>query len=414
MLTELEGRGRSVVALLALAVAAFCYVTAETVPVGLLTEIATDLDVAESRVGLLVTVYAVTVVLATLPLVRAAARVPRRPLVLALMAVLVVSTVLSALAPGYGLLLAARVLGALSQAVFWGVVAPVAAGMFPVQVRGRVLAVVFTGGSLGPMLGVPAGTWLSQVAGWRATFVALAALSLVAFVTLAAALPTTDDAAHGHAGRGTSPSRRHYAMVLATTVLAVGGFFAVFTFTATFVVLVAGMSAALLGPLLLARGLADFGGIAAGGVLTDRNQRLAVILPAALLVVTLAGMFVLGTHPVAAGTAIVLTGLAMGAITPALSNRVMEVAPGSTDTASAGSSVAYNVGVAVGSSLGGLTLTYADARSTALTGLVLAAAALVVALATPATRRPPAPPVPGLPARAAAEPSTDATEATRG
>lgn len=377
---------RSVAALLALAGAAFCYVTVETVPIGLLSEIADDLDVTPAQVGLLVTGYSVTVAVVTLPLVRLVAKVPRRPLLLGLMAVLVVATVLSAAANGYATLLAARVATALSQAVFWAVVAPVAAGMFPVRVRGRAMAVVFTGGSIGPMLGVPAGTWLGQQAGWQAAFLALAALGLLAFVTLAAALPARPTR-NGHAGRGTTPDARRYALVLATSALAVGGFFTVFTYTAEYVTAVAGMSAALLGPLLLARGLVDFGGIALGGMLTDRNQRLAVALPAALLVATLAGMFAFGADPRVTGAAVVVTGLAMGALTPALQNRVMEFAPGSTDTASAGNSIAYNVGIALGSSLGGLALANTGTRSIALVGAVLAAAALAATFATSARER---------------------------
>lgn len=377
---------RSVAALLALAGAAFCYVTVETVPIGLLSEIADDLDVTPAQVGLLVTGYSVTVAVVTLPLVRLVAKVPRRPLLLGLMAVLVVATVLSAAADGYATLLAARVATALSQAVFWAIVAPVAAGMFPVRVRGRVMAVVFTGGSIGPMLSVPAGTWLGQQAGWQAAFLALAALGLLAFVTLAAALPAKPTL-NEHAGRGTNPDARRYALVLATSALAVGGFFTVFTYTAEYVTVVAGMSAALLGPLLLARGLVDFGGIALGGMLTDRNQRLAVALPAALLVATLAGMFLFGADPWVTGAAVVVTGLAMGALTPALQNRVMEFAPGSTETASAGNSIAYNVGIALGSSLGGLALANTGTRSIALVGAVLAAAALAATFATSARER---------------------------
>lgn len=381
-----EFDGRSVAALLALSLAAFCYVTAETLPVGLLSEIAADLDVSPSQVGLLVTGYAVTVVVVTLPLVRVVARVPRRPLMLGLMAMLVAGTALSAAASGYGPLLGARVLSALSQAVFWAVVAPVAAGMFPVRVRGRVMAVVFTGGSLGPMLGMPAGTWLGQHIGWQTAFLAVAGLGLIAFATLAAALPS-GPARHEHAGRGTTPDARRYALVLATTALGVAGFFAVFTYTAEFVTAVAGMSAGLLGPLLLARGVVDFGGIALGGILSDRNQRLAVILPTALLTATLVAMFAFGTDPWAAAVTIVLTGLAMGLFTPALQNRVMEFAPGSTDTASAGNSIAFNVGIALGSASGALTLAQVGTRGIALTGAALAAAALATALATSATAR---------------------------
>ncbi|GAA2148334.1 MFS transporter [Glycomyces algeriensis] len=384
---------RSVAALLALATAAFCYVTVETVPVGLLSEIAADLDVSPSRVGLLVTGYSITVAVLTLPLVRLVANVPRRPLLLALMAVLVAATALSAAAPTYELLFAARVATALSQAVFWGIVAPVAAGMFPAHVRGRVMAVVFTGGSIGPMLGVPAGTWLGQAADWQTAFLAFAGLGMISLLTLVLALPAKPTR-NEHAGRGTTPDARQFALVLVTSSLAVAGFFAAFTYTSTFVTVVAGMSAALLGPLLLARGLADFGGIAAGGALSDRNQRLAVILPVGLLSAAMLAMFALGTSPWAAAATIVVTGLAMGALIPALQNRVMEFAPGSTDTASAGNSIAFNIGIALGSSLGGLTLTQAGPRGTALTGAGLALAALVFAVSMKASSRIEAAPAP--------------------
>ncbi|MFF5256546.1 MFS transporter [Streptomyces leeuwenhoekii] len=387
-MTERPDTGkRPVSALVALAVAAFCYVSVETVPVGLLSVMSSDLGVPSSRIGLLVTGYGAAVAVVSLPLARVVARAPRRPLLLGLVALLTVATAASALSPGYGLLFAARLVTALSQAVFWAVVAPVAAGMFPVRVRGRVTAVVFTGGSLGPMLGVPAGTWLGQQAGWRVTFLALAGLGLLAFLVLAVAMPATP-AYREHAGRGTSPDARRYVLVLATTALSVAGFFAVFTYTSAFVTAVAGMPAVLLGPLLVARGLADFGGITVGGFLADWNQRLAVLLPAVLLTATLIGMSALGTNPVAAGTTLVLTGLAMGALTPALQNRVMEFAPGSTDMASAGNSVAYNVGIALGSSFGGLALSHAGPRSTALVGAVLAAGAVLTALRPPEPHRP--------------------------
>ncbi|KAK1177878.1 MFS transporter [Streptomyces sp. NBS 14/10] len=377
---EWQGAGkRPTAALLALSVAAFCYVSVETVPVGLLSVMSSDLGVSSSRIGLLVTGYGATVAVVSLPLAWAVARVPRRPLLLGLMAVLVAATAVSAMTPGYGSLFTARLLTALSQAVFWAVVTPVAAGMFPAHVRGRVTAVVFTGGSLGPMLGVPAGTWLGQEASWRLTFLALAALGLLALLTLAVAMPASP-AYHEHAGRGTTPDARRYALVLAVTTLSVAGFFTLFTYTSTFVTVVAGIPAALLSPLLVARGLADFGGVTVGGYLSDRDQRLSVALPAALLTATLLAMFAVGTNPLVTAGALVLTGSAMGALTPALQNRVMEFAPGGTDTASAGNSIAYNVGIAVGSSLGGLTMTHFGPRSIALAGAALAAAATLIAL----------------------------------
>src|SRR3954453_4047783 len=128
-------------ALLALSVAAFCYVTMATLPVGLLTLMADDLRVSVSSTGLLVTGYAVTVVLVSVPLAYATRRVPRRRLMAGLLAILVIATVMSATARDYLVLLGARVVVALTQALFWAVVAPAAAAMFPVRVRGRATSV---------------------------------------------------------------------------------------------------------------------------------------------------------------------------------------------------------------------------------------------------------------------------------
>jgi MFS family permease len=123
-------------ALVALTLGAFLYVTTETLPIGLLDPIARDLRVTVSRVGLLVTAYGLIVVLASIPLARLTRAVPRRVLVCGLLGLYVASALASAVAPGYGGLVVARVFTALSQALFWSVVVPVAAGLFPVEVRG--------------------------------------------------------------------------------------------------------------------------------------------------------------------------------------------------------------------------------------------------------------------------------------
>ena len=126
-----------------------------------------DLDVSPSAVGLLVTYYGLVVVVASLPLTHVSRRVPRRLLLSGLLAVFVLATWMSAAASRHRVLLAARVVTALSQALFWSIVVPTAAGLFPPRVRGRVIAVVFAGSSLAAVLGLPVGTWLGQQAGWR-------------------------------------------------------------------------------------------------------------------------------------------------------------------------------------------------------------------------------------------------------
>ncbi|GAA4941958.1 MFS transporter [Actinoplanes utahensis] len=378
------------VPLLALAAAAFCYVATETMPIGVLTLVAGDLGVPEPAVGLLVTGYAVVVAVVTIPLTYATRNVPRRRLMIILLGVLVLGNLISALAPGYWLLLGARLLTAPSQAIFWGVVAPVVAAMFDVSVRGRVNAVVFAGASLGPMLGVPAGTWLGQQFSWRAAFVALTVLALAAFGALVAGMPDVRVAAT-HAATGTRPDRRRYAIFVAVTTLAVAGLYTSFTYTEVFLLSATGFTAAALAPLLLVRGAADFAGVAAGGYASDRWQRGAVTGSAAILAVALLGMYVAaGSGPIVA-VLLAATAFAIGALTPALQNRVLEVAPGSTDMASAGNSVAFNVGIAAGSLIGAAVFDGPGVRATALVGGLLALAGLVLFLAEPLlVRRTPA------------------------
>jgi DHA1 family inner membrane transport protein len=375
--------------LLALAAAAFCYVATETMPIGILTLVAGDLGVPPQAVGFLITGYAVTVAVVTIPLTYVTRNVPRRRLMIVLVGVLVLANLLSAASPSYPFLLGARLLAALSQAIFWAVVAPVVAAMFDVTVRGRVNAVVFAGASLGPMLGVPAGTWIGQQHGWRAAFLALAALALVAFTALALRMPPVEVAAT-HAATGTNPDRRRYAILVAVTTLSVAGLYASFTYTEMFLTQVTGFAAAALAPLLLARGIADFGGIAAGGWASDRWQRGAVTGSVTVLAAALLTMYLTAHDRAATVVLLAVTGFAIGALTPALQNRVLEVAPGSTDMASAGNSVAFNIGIAGGSLAGAAVLDGPGVRATALAGGLLALAALALFLAEPLlTRRTP-------------------------
>jgi DHA1 family inner membrane transport protein len=373
---------RAVAALLALAVGAFCYVAMETMPIGLLPLISEDLGVSLADAGLLVTGYGLTVAIVSVPLAYATRRVPRRLLISVLLGVFVVATLVSAAATDYVMLLVARVVVALSQSVFWAVVAPAAASLFPQRVRGRATSTVFGGAALGPMLGVPAGTWLGQQVGWRWTFVALAGFGLLALGLVAVLMPTTPAGA-GHAATGTAPSVRRYWILVATTILSITGMYTAFTYTAPFLTDVSGFPATAIGPLLLLRGVVDFGGIAVAGVVVDRRQRATMVGSLLVLVVSLAGLYGFSGWQPAVAVMLALSGFALGALTPALQNRVLEVAPGSSDMASAGNSAAFNVGIAGGAFLGGAVLSGAGVAGTALVGGLVAAAALLLVVIEP-------------------------------
>jgi predicted MFS family arabinose efflux permease len=381
-MAEGQGNARAVGALLGLAVGTFVYVTTETLPIGLLLPISADLGITPSAAGLLVTWYGLVVVVASLPLTQLTRRVPRRPLLCGLLGVFVLATWASAAASGYWMLLGARVVTALSQALFWSVVVPTAAGLFPPRLRGRVVAVVLGGGSLAAVLGLPLGTWLGQQAGWRAAFLALSGIGLTATVALAAWLPAGAPG-RGHTARGTDPDRRRYLTLMAMTVLAATGAFAAFTYITPFLVEVSGFPAAATGPLLLVRGVAGIVGVVAGGALVDRRPWAAMLVPVAAQTTALLGLYVLGGTPVAAVALVALSGLSFGALTTALASRVLQVAPGSADLAAAGASTAVNVGITAGALVGSVLLPGVGVRGTALLGGLLSLAALAAALVEP-------------------------------
>lgn len=170
--------------------AAFTFNTAENLPIGLLGLVSESLRVSVSAVGLLVTGYGVTVAVASVPLAHVTRAVPRRHVLTGLLAGLVVSSLVAALGTSYWLLLVARLLTALAQALFWAVMGPVAVGLFAPEVRGRVVGALSVAGSLALVLGVPAGTWLGQQSDWLVSIAMLAALGLVSLVTIAVLLPT--------------------------------------------------------------------------------------------------------------------------------------------------------------------------------------------------------------------------------
>jgi predicted MFS family arabinose efflux permease len=370
---------RANLALLALAVAAFSYVTVEVLPIGLLTVISADLHRSRAQTGLLVTGYAIVVVIASIPLARVTQRVPRRLLLGTTLAVLTLATLASAAAHSYVVLLVARLVTALTQAMFWSVVASTATGLFSLEVRGRVVSRLSIGNSLAPVLGVPAGTWLGQQLGWRAAFLVMAVVALATGAAIVAFLPTFDPA-DGSAARGSAPDVRRFRILVLVTSVVVIGFMVAYTYITPFLLDVSGFPAGALGPLLFVSGISGVIGTFAVGALFDRRPWSTLIVPLGLLSASLLGLFLLGSVKPAAVILVGLTGLGFGALPPAIQARTLQVAPGSTDLASAAISSAFNIGIATGSFVGGLLLSTVGVRSVALVGGLLAAAALSIML----------------------------------
>lgn len=373
-------RRRAVVAVAGLCAALFVCTTVESLPVGLLPQIAHGLGVSLSSVGLLVTCYSLVVTTTAVPLTAATRRVPRRRLLAVLLSVYTTGTLLCAAAPGYGFLLAARIVIALTHAVIWSVVASTAAGMFPARVRAKVVAALFSGSSLAQVAGIPAATWLGQQTGWRIPFLVMSALGLVAGATVVVVLPSTP-MAENPAATAPEPSRFRFSLLVTVTAVVIAGFFTFYTYISVFLTSVAGMSPHSIGAVLAVGGVAGLIGGSVSGVLSDRDPRATMTGSVALVTAALALLAAAGSHRPAAVTAVALLSLAMSGIVTALTSRTLRIAPGHVDIASAAGSAAFNAGIAAGSFLGGLLLDTHGPHSTAVTGGCLAAAGVVALLA---------------------------------
>jgi DHA1 family L-arabinose/isopropyl-beta-D-thiogalactopyranoside export protein-like MFS transporter/DHA1 family inner membrane transport protein len=370
---------RATGALVALSVAAFCYVTVEVLPIGLLTVIAADLHKSRSQTGLLVTGYAIVVIIASIPLARATRRVPRRLVFGVTLGVLVLATLASVAAHSYAVLFAARLVTALTQAMFWSVVASTASGMFPAEVRGRVVSRLSIGNSLAPVLGVPAGTWLGEALGWRAAFLVVAGVAFVTLVAVLVFVPTFAPS-EGTAAVGSAPDARRFRIIVIVTAVVVTGLLTAFTYMTPFFLDVSGFTAGSLGPLLFVSGIAGVAGAFIVGATFDRRPWETMIVPIVLIAFGLLGLYLTGGVKLTAVLFVGFASLGFGALPPALQARTLQVAPGSTDMASAAISSAFNIGIAGGSFIGGLLVADVGTRSVALAGAVLATAALAIML----------------------------------
>jgi len=369
-------------ALWALAVGAFGIGTTEFVIMGLLPQVGADLGVSLSSAGLLVTGYALGVVAGAPPVAVLTTRLPRKTLLLALMAIFTLGNLACALAPGYGTLMAARVLTSLAHGAFFGVGSVVATSLVRPDRQASAIALMFTGLTLANVLGVPLGTWLGQALGWRATFWAVAAVGVVAMAAIAWWVPASRGAQAGDLRRELRAlGRRQVLLGFLMTVLGFGGVFTAFTYIAPLLTELAGFGPGAVSPILLLFGAGLVAGNSLGGRLADRRLMPTLIGSLALLSAVLAA-FAFTVHDKAAAVATVaLLGAAAFATVPPLQMRVLQQAAGAPNLASAFNIAAFNLGNAGGAWLGGMTIDHGPGlAATPLVAAAVTAAGLLVAL----------------------------------
>lgn len=368
--------------LLALSVGAFGIGVTEFAPMGLLPVIAKDLGVSIPVAGLLISAYALGVMLGAPLMTLTTGRVPRRMLLIGLAGIFTAGNLLAAVSDSYGMLLAARILTSFNHGAFFGVGSIVAASLVPPQRQASAVATMFMGLTIATVVGVPLATWAGEHLGWRASFWGIAGLGVATMAALRFTLPPLPAPAGGNAlaelrvlGRG------KVLGALALTVVGSSAMFTVFTYIAPILREATHASLGFVTAMLVTYGLGLTAGNWLGGKFADRSVDRTLIVTLASLSAILVAFAMLMPYSAPTAVLVFLWGVASFALVPPLQVRVMTAAADAPNLASSVNIGAFNLGNAFGAALGGGVIAAGLGYSAvALAGAATAAAGLLAVL----------------------------------
>lgn len=372
-------------ALLALTISAFAIGTTEFVIVGLVPTIAEQLSVSLPSAGLLVSLYALGVAVGAPVLTALTGKVPRKQLLVGLMALFTAGNVLAWLAPGYETLVVARVLTGLAHGVFFSIGSTIATSLVSKEKAASAIAIMFGGLTVALVTGVPLGTFIGQHFGWRETFLAVSALGVISLISSLILVPNDipGRAVAGLKAQLNVLTHPRLLIIYAITALGYGGVFTAFTFLAPMMQSLAGFSPAAVSWILLGYGVSVAVGNIWGGKLADRHGAVPALkfIFAALALLLLVFQFTASIQYAALATVLVMGIFAFGNV-PGLQVYVVQkaeqYAPDAVDVASGLNIAAFNVGIAMGSVIGGQTVAHIGLAQTPWIGAVIVAVALVL------------------------------------
>ncbi|TWG38971.1 DHA1 family inner membrane transport protein [Acidovorax delafieldii] len=373
------------IALLALTLSAFAIGTTEFVIVGLLPTVAADLSISIPSAGLLVSLYALGVAVGAPVLTALTGKLPRKALLLALMALFTAGNLLAWQAPSYETLVAARILTGLAHGVFFSIGSTIATGLVPREKAASAIAIMFTGLTVALVTGVPLGTFIGQHFGWRDTFLAVSTLGAAAFIGSALFVPRnlahTPPASLLQQAKVLAEPR--LLLVYAKTAVGYGGTFIPFTFLAPILTDISGFSAGSVGWVMLVYGVSVAVGNLWGGKLADRLGPIpALHIIFALLAAVLLLLQFTAPHPwLAVGTVLLWGAVAFGNV-PGLQVYVVKQAerftPQAVDVASGLNIAAFNLGIAGAAWAGGLIVTHLGLQHTPWIGALVVLVSLAL------------------------------------
>lgn len=374
-------RERMPAAVYVLGLSVFALGTSEFMLSGVLPPLADDLNVSIPTAGLLISAFAVGMVVGAPVLAAATQRLPRRTTLLGLLSVFCLGQVVGALAPTYAVLFGSRVVSALACAGFWAVGAAVVVSMVPVTSRARALSVMLGGLSIANVAGVPGGALLGQHFGWRSSFWAVAALSVVGLVGVLALVPRTE-AARAAERPSLRTELRIYRdsqvwLAVATTALFAAATFCLFSYLAPLLTDVSGLSEGWVPAVLVLFGVGAFVGTWIGGRTADAHPFGTLYVGFGSTTVLLLLIGFLASVPAVTVVLAALLGCTAFSVAPALNARLFTVAQDAPTLAGATTTSAFNLGNTVGPWIGGLVISSGLGYArTAWAGAVLALAAV--------------------------------------
>ena len=372
-------------ALWALTISAFAIGTTEFVIVGLVPTIAYQLSISLPSAGLLVSIYALGVAVGAPVLTALTGKSPRKPLLMGLMALFTAGNVLAWLSPNYETLVVARLLTGLAHGVFFSIGSTIATSLVPKDKAASAIAIMFGGLTVALVTGVPLGTFIGQNFGWRETFLAVSAIGVIALMSSTILVPKNIPMRAVASMREQLKVMTHPRLLIiyAITALGYGGVFTAFTFLAPMMQDLAGYSPAAVSWILLGYGVSVAIGNIWGGKLADRHGAVPALkfIFAALAVLLLVFQFTASSHIGALVTVLIMGVFAFGNV-PGLQVYVVQKAeeytPNAVDVASGLNIAAFNIGIALGSVIGGQTVQSFGLAQTPWIGAVIVAGALLL------------------------------------
>jgi predicted MFS family arabinose efflux permease len=345
-------------AVLAVALGIFALMTSELLPVGLLTPVGATLNVSNGTAGLMVTVPGVVAAISAPAITVVAGRVDRRLVLCLLIGLMGAANLVSAFAQSFATVLVARVLIGVSVGGFWAIAGGLALRLVPQQQVGRATAVILSGVSIASVLGVPAGTLIGELAGWRSAFAVVGLLGLAALaglIFLLPSLPATQTLSLPELPRLIRANTGVLIGVIVTFLL-ITGHFTAFTFVRPILTEITGIDSGLISMLLLVNGVAGIVGNFAAGAPASRDVRRTVLVIAVSIAAALMLIAVLGREPIGGIALMIVWGLVYGALGVALQTWMLKAAPQATEAASALFVAMFNLSIALGALIGGFAV----------------------------------------------------------